>query len=229
MLEDLLDRRDVLLRALLDQPLLERPVEVEHRAVLERLGADQDLLLDHLARHHVERPADVAVDDVARARSTRRSRSATCRGRSRPRGLSPSRSSSSFFPAPDSTRLARRTAAEYAPMPSTSALGEPVPVFGAAEQPRLLRVREATRPRPGSPASRSRPGRGTAPLLTPRSRDLRRRLRAMELTQRAPAPRRRARATAPGGGRRRSSRAGAARRPSRSPTRGSRALASSVT
>ena len=39
------------------------------RAVLDRFGADQHRLLDDLARHHVDRPADVAVDhEVAAVR-----------------------------------------------------------------------------------------------------------------------------------------------------------------
>jgi hypothetical protein len=40
--QELLDRRLVAARSLLDQPFLEGPVEVEHGAVFERLVADQD-------------------------------------------------------------------------------------------------------------------------------------------------------------------------------------------
>ena len=57
----------VLLGAVLDQPLFQRPVEVEHGAVVQRLAADEHGLLQHLARHHVQRPADVALDHEALA------------------------------------------------------------------------------------------------------------------------------------------------------------------
>ena len=79
-------RLDVLLRPLLEQAPLERPVEVEHRPVLERLAADQDRLLEDLARHHVDRPADVAVHHVALAVGGRDRRSGRCRGRCRRTG-----------------------------------------------------------------------------------------------------------------------------------------------
>jgi hypothetical protein len=58
---------DVLLGAFLEQAALERPMQVEHRAVGHGLMADQDVTFQDLLGHHVQRPADETVDDEALA------------------------------------------------------------------------------------------------------------------------------------------------------------------
>src|SRR3954451_22126370 len=78
MFEQLADGFDVLLRPFFQQAAFERAMEVEHRAVRDRLVSDQDVAFEHLFRDHVGRPADETVDDEALAvgRGDRAARSA---------------------------------------------------------------------------------------------------------------------------------------------------------
>ena len=65
--EDLLHRLLVFLRTFLHDAPFERTAQIEHGAVIERFAADQDGFFDDFARHHIQRPTDVAVDHMALA------------------------------------------------------------------------------------------------------------------------------------------------------------------
>src|SRR5262249_10763085 len=60
-------RQLVPLGPLLDQAPLEGTPQVEHRAAVERLPAEEDGLLHEAPRDHVHRPPDVALDHLPAA------------------------------------------------------------------------------------------------------------------------------------------------------------------
>ena len=55
---------DVLGESVSDRASAERAAAA-YVATIERIAADEHRFLDQFARHHIDRPADVAVDDVA--------------------------------------------------------------------------------------------------------------------------------------------------------------------
>ena len=65
MFQDFLDRLLVLLRTFLHNAAFERAAQIEHRTIIQGFAADQDALLNDLARDHIQRPSDVAVDHMA--------------------------------------------------------------------------------------------------------------------------------------------------------------------
>src|SRR5262249_1535952 len=63
--EQLSNRERIFFRSLFDEPALERPVELEHWAVVQRFPPKENGLLKNLAGNHVHRPADITVQNVA--------------------------------------------------------------------------------------------------------------------------------------------------------------------
>src|SRR4029077_13796496 len=78
MAQDLLHGLLIFFGAIFHNAALERPAQIEHGPVIESLAADEHGFFYQLARDHVDRPADVAIDDVTLAggRGDRASRSA---------------------------------------------------------------------------------------------------------------------------------------------------------
>src|SRR5262249_28719776 len=65
--QELAHRQLVPLGAFLDQAPLEGTPKIQHRPAVERFAAEEDRLLHEAPGHHVDRPADIALDHVPAA------------------------------------------------------------------------------------------------------------------------------------------------------------------
>src|SRR6266481_10073306 len=66
MTQQFTDRGLIFLRSLFHNPTLQRTMEVQHGAVLQRLVANEHGLLHNFAGYHVNRPANITFYHMAR-------------------------------------------------------------------------------------------------------------------------------------------------------------------